>query len=330
MRTYHLLKNFAEDHEITLVSFISSRKEAEFVDEIKACCKSIHLVYLPLWRSAFSVVVNIWRGLPLQIEFYRSREMRRLIDNLLMKENFEAVYIHLFRMAPYMAKYPALYHIVDLTDVISREIAGSLPYRSGLSKVIYRFEQPRIAAYERDVAQWADEAWLISEHDRLELSGSLAQANLQTIPNGVDLEGIYPRHETTRDNRLIFVGNLNVFHNIDALRFLILEILPLIREREPNCELVVVGPGGSREVREFATKPGVQLTGFVADLNDILNTAALFIAPLRFSAGIQNKVLEAMAAGIPVVTTGNVNDGLGAEIGHEIVVAVEIVQSRQG
>ncbi len=189
--------------------------------------------------------------------------------------------------------------------------------------IVYRIEQPRIAAFERQVAQWADETWLVSEYDKLELSQYCAHANLRTIPNGVDLEMFFPKHKKQPDCRLIFVGNLNVFHNVDAVKFLVQDIWPLIREKTLKCKLYIVGAGESRELHNLAQKPDVVLAGFVRNLNEVLNQASVFVAPLRFSAGVQNKVLEAMAAGVPVVTTNNVNSGLGAEIGREILVADE-------
>lgn len=321
LRTFNLLREFSQEHEISLVSFISKPEETILREHIKDYCKDIHLLHLPSWQSALSAVFNIWRGLPLQLEYYRSSKMDQLVDQLISREKFQAVYVHLFRMAPFVSQHPGIYRIIDLTDVISQEIATSLPYRSTISRMIYGTERPRIAAYESHVANWADETWLISDNDKLELGRQCGQANLQTIPNGVNLDEFFPKEIKARDSHLIFVGNLNVFHNIDAIKFLVQEILPLIREKKPDCKLYIVGAGESRIVSDLAQQPGVVLVGFVNELNDALNEAAIFVAPLRFSAGVQNKVLEAMAAGVPVVTTTNVNAGLGARPGKDLVVA---------
>jgi polysaccharide biosynthesis protein PslH len=111
------------------------------------------------------------------------------------------------------------------------------------------------------------------------------------------------------------------FHNIDALTFMVHDILPLIRAKIHDCRLIIIGAGESKRVRELAQADDVIISGYVIDLNDALNKAAIFVAPLRFSAGVLNKVLEAMAAGVPVVATSNVAAGLGAEPGREILVA---------
>jgi glycosyltransferase involved in cell wall biosynthesis len=120
-------------------------------------------------------------------------------------------------------------------------------------------------------------------------------------------------------NRLIFVGHLRVFHNVDAARYLVGEILPLVRRQVPGCTVEIAGASPDPSVQALAETPGVSVPGFVEDLNQALNQASVFVAPLRFAAGVQNKVLEAMAAGRPVVTTGAIADGLGAVPGRDLL-----------
>jgi glycosyltransferase involved in cell wall biosynthesis len=113
---------------------------------------------------------------------------------------------------------------------------------------------------------------------------------------------------------------MGVFHNIDAAVYLAQEILPRLQRTFPDCHLTIVGAEPAPPVRELAQNPAVSVTGFVLDLNACLNEAAVFAAPLRFAAGVQNKVLEAMASGRPVVTTTLVNDGIGANPGRDLIV----------
>lgn len=325
LRAFHILEHLAADHELTLLSFITAESQRDHLPALRAFCQQVELVQVPPLRSAATAAANVWRRDPLQALYYRSRAMSQLVARVTAAAQFDAAYVHLFRMAPYAASLSRLYRVIDLTDAISAEIDLSLPYRGAASRLLYRFEAPRIARYECWVARAFEETWLISHADRAHLAARCPAGNLRVVPNGVDLGRFRPTSAAPEPARLIFVGHMGVFHNVDAARYLVRDILPRVREHVPGATLTIAGAAPDPAVRELAAGPaataGVEVTGFVDDLNAYLNRAAVFVAPLRFSAGVQNKVLEAMAAGRPVVTTSIANRGLGAEPGRDVVVA---------
>lgn len=320
LRTYHLLRQFSSEHEVTLASLITSTIEAERSRALDAYCEDIHLTLQSSLRSKVTTVGNVWRRQPLQTLYYRSAKMQELVDRLISKRAYDAVYVHLFRMAPYVAAHTGLFRLVDLTDLISLEIKNSLAYRKIPSRLLYRLELPRITRYEKEVAAWADETWLINTRERDILTAVTPQANIQVVPNGVDLRNYHPLNQSGGAQRVLFVGHLDVFHNIDAATFLLDEIFPRVRARLPGCTVQIAGPGTGLSLGRWAHDPAVKSSGFVPDLNRTLNEAAVFVAPLRFAAGVQNKVLEAMAAGTPVVATPTVNEGLAARPGSDLLL----------
>ena len=320
LRAFHIIEHLAAHHELTLASFISHEAQRQYVAPLEQY-GHVHVVSQGPLRSAAAVAGNVWRRAPLQALYYRSRAMRRLVDDLVEATPFDAAYVHLFRMAPYLAGRRRLYRVVDLTDAISKEVGLSLPYRSPAWRLLYRLEGPRIARYECRVAREFEETWLISEADRQHLAAACPGANLRVVPNGVDTAHFQPTGRPVEPDSLIFVGHMGVPHNVDAARYLVAEILPLVRQRVPDVRLSIVGADPAPEVERLGQEPGVAVTGFVPDLNDYLNRAAVFVAPLRFAAGVQNKVLEAMAAGRPVVTTSVINAGLGGVPGRDLLVA---------
>ncbi|MBK7216093.1 MAG: glycosyltransferase [Candidatus Promineofilum sp.] len=330
LRAYHFLRVLSQEHRITLLSFIGDESEAGNVNPLRPFCEDIQLVHRAPWQSALGAATGAWRPLPLQALYYRSPIMRGAVDRLLARGQFDAVYVHLFRMAQYVSHRFHPYRILDLTDAISGEVARSLPYRDPLWRLIYRLELPRIRRYERQMVGHFDETWLISEVEREAVAAAVGAGvagdgrpppNLRVVPNGVETERYRPQVRPVSQPALIFVGHMGVFHNIDAAERLAEVILPRVRETLPTARLDLIGAEPAARVRALDGRPGVRVLGHVADLNAALNEATVFVAPLRFAAGVQNKVLEAMAAGLPVVTTAEVNAGLRATPGEHLLLA---------
>ena len=322
LRAFNFIKHLSREHELHLASFIAHPGEKAQAEALAPYCREIHLIRKSPAGSALTVAGNLWRRQPLQVLYYRSRAMQRLVDRLLATHDFDAAYVHMFRMTPYVAGVRGLYRIVDLTDVVSAEVERSLAYRNRLWRLLYRIEGPRISAYERYVAREFEETWLISEADRQALVAACPEANVMVVPNGVDVERLRPDPRIAPvPNSLIFVGHLRVFHNVDAARYLVQDILPLVQAAGEKVTVQLVGANPAPEVQELANVPGVSVPGYVPDLNAALNAAAVFVAPLRFAAGVQNKVLEAMAASRPVVTNNLVNAGLGATGEEHLLLA---------
>ena len=330
LRAYHFLRVLSQEHRITLLSFIGDESEAGNLNPLRAFCEDIQLVHRAPWQSALGAAAGAWRPLPLQALYYRSPVMRGAVDRLLERGQFDAVYVHLFRMAQYVSNRFHPYRILDLTDAISGEVARSLPYRDPLWRLIYRLELPRIYRYERQMVGHFDETWLISEAEREAVAAAVGAGvagdgrpppNLRVVPNGVETERYRPQVRPASQPALVFVGHMGVFHNIDAAERLAETILPRVRETLPTARLDLIGAEPVARVRALAGRPGVRVLGHVVDLNAALNEATVFVAPLRFAAGVQNKVLEAMAAGLPVVTTAEVNAGLRATPGEHLLLA---------
>lgn len=320
LRVYHFLRELGPQHEITLASFVAEEGERPFLNHLAPFCHAIHVVVHSPVRAALGALLNVWRPLPLQTLYYRSAAMQRLVDGLLARERFDAVYVHLFRMAPYVLGRGGVYRILDLTDVISDEVAASLPYRAAVWRAIYRLELPRMRRAERALARAFDETWLISPAEQQRLAERSPRADLHVVGNGVDFARFFPQPGGERPYHLLFVGHMGVFHNRDAAEFLAREVLPLVRQSVPDAALRLVGAEAAWALSGLARLPGVRVDGFVPDLNGVLGETAVFVAPLRFSAGVQNKVLEAMATAVPVVAAENVNRGLGAAPEREILL----------
>lgn len=321
LRAYNFIKSIQRRHEIHLISFISRKVELTHIPILSQYCADIQILEKKPIHSTISVFFNLWRREPLQSLYYRSSKMQSLIESKLASGKFDAIYIHLFRMAQFVRDHKDLYRILDLTDVISGELFRSLPYRNFFWKLLYAIEAKRINKYEKKLTDSIEEIWLISTADLEILSSLSPKANIKLISNGVDEDKFHVIKVKKIPYRIIFTGHMSVYHNIDAALYFASEVFPAIQKTFPGSTFVIAGAEPSQAVVDLQKLENIQVLGYVEDLNKELNSSHVFVAPLRFAAGVQNKVLEAMAAGIPVIATGIVNEGLNAEIGKEILLA---------
>ena len=311
-RVFHQIRTAAEaGHEVHLVTFARERPDPAAIAPLEQLLASIAVVPLPPFVSAIRAAQALAGPLPLQAAYYRSKRMQDQVSLTLRRARPHVVVTHLFRMAPYalasMRHYNARW-ILDLTDVISAGIERSLPFRKGPDRWLYQEEHRRIQRYEAGISPRFDECWVISDAERRELERLAPEAGIRVVPNGLVpdscLDGNAPDAA-----RLLFLGFHLVFHNRDAVRFLVQEILPRVRARVPGATLDVVGQG-AETLGPWARGPGVNVLGRVPRLEPYFARATVFVAPHRFAAGVQNKVVHALANGVPVVATSVVLQGL--------------------
>jgi sugar transferase (PEP-CTERM/EpsH1 system associated) len=311
-RVFHVLRTAAEaGHEVHLVSFDDGRSDPRAIEALRSRARHVEVVALPKWLSWWRAASALPSREPLQAAYYRSARMRRAVADAFDRAKPDVVYTHLFRMAPYalgeQRRRDARW-ILDLTDVISAGMERSLPFRRGPQRWLHREESRRIARYEATIARQFDECWLISHAEARALERLAPAARTRVVPNGLEAAAKGP-DPTRHPSRLLYFGYHGVFHNRDAARYLVEEILPRVRAAVPDVTLDIAGKD-AETLGRWARRDDVRLLGFVPDLEAELRRAAVFVAPHRFAAGVQNKVVQALAAGTPVVTTPIVRRGL--------------------
>jgi sugar transferase (PEP-CTERM/EpsH1 system associated) len=327
VRAYHFLRVLATRHEVTLLSFIARSEEERHRPAIEALGVRVRTILQPRERSLVNTALAATqRGRPFQIAYYDSVAMRRAVRA--ESVDAEAVVAHMIRMAPYLDEAPPrVRKIVDLCNCVSSEYRASLPHRRGAEKLFYREEARRVAAAEREIASHADEVWLSTSAEVAKIFGTRPPPNVVVVTNGVIVpEEEPPPPRRTDAPRLLFTGNLRVPHNVDAARLLATRILPRILAELPEATLHLAGADPAPRVTALAGK-AITVHGFMPDLYGFLRTGDVFVAPIRFVAGVQNKVLEALATGIPVVTTPLVNRGLGAKSGVHLLLASDPIEA---
>lgn len=198
----------------------------------------------------------------------------------------------------------------DLCDATSSRLAGAMTYAPAVRRPVLWLQLQRMRRIESGIVGRAAHVMFASERDRELILGARVAPPSSVVPNGVDLDYWHRRTSALGEDRIVFTGAMHYPPNVDAALVLIRDVLPLVRLRVPAARLDVVGRDPAPELMALADRPGVRITGTVPDVRPFLEEAAVFAAPLRFGAGIQNKLLEALAMEVPVVASSLALDGL--------------------
>jgi polysaccharide biosynthesis protein PslH len=323
LKIFNLARRLNKDHELHLLTFAQTPEDLGYKQELEKVFARVDFIYLPKWRSALQCLTGAWDFRPLQVLYFQSSEMRRAVDAQVSRENYDAIHIQHLRMSPYLRQRKDLPRILDLPDAFSLYWERRSTVKRGLATTIFEhFEQKRVLRYEQVLKEF-DMSLVCSQEDLEYLRQKHQATNLDLLPNGVDLETFRARdHNYSHNKTLLFTGNMDYAPNVDAVGYFVRDILPRISAVHPDVKFVIAGQRPVPAVTELAG-PQVQVTGFIKDLAVTYNEASVVVAPLRFGAGTQNKVLEAMAMGIPVVCSHIGFKGLGIESGEGAVMRTD-------
>ena len=209
--------------------------------------------------------------------------------------------------------------VVDLIDSLTLNLEDRRRTLKGPLRLAFELEYRRVRSYERRVVQHFAALAVSSPADKEALGGG---SNISVVPNGVDLDR-FPFHaDADRDaETVIFTGNMGYGPNEEAVAWFVDEVWPLLRQEQPNLSFLVAGTNPGERVLALSSVAGVQVLGGVPDVGEYLGRATVAVAPMRSGSGIQNKVLEAMSAGAPMVATSIANRGVGAVHDRDLLVA---------
>lgn len=321
IRIYNIGKILAEKYQVDLLSINEGKIAIEDIREMENIFNKViaYSFYPVLFK------INALKGLfsrnSLQIYYHHFNKVQKWVDQ--HYEEYDLIFCVHIRMTKYLRNIINVPRVIDFIDATSINYKEAQNNSTGMWKFIYPIENKRALSYEIKILKEYDKAFITSPFDRNYLLDNTEESTnkLTVIPNGVKEELLIRENKFKEENWIVFLGKMNYAPNVDAVIYFANEIFPLVIKDRDDVKFIIVGSNPTREVLKLDRRKNVQVTGFVDDPYEYLEKAKLIVAPLRFSAGTQYKILESMALKKTVVTTPKGARGISGEDGKHFVVA---------
>ena len=317
IRSYHILQHLLRHYRVHLGCFVDDPRDMQHLGTLQELCASVFVRPLrPLVAKALSARAFLSGG-ALSVVYYRDAGFRNWVSTVLEEKDIRAAVVFSSPMAQYLRGRQPFARIMDFVDVDSDKWQQYADSKRGLARWFYGREARKLLTFEREIAEEFDASVFVSPHET-DLFSEIAPSSRDrhyAICNGVDYGYFDPDIDQENpfeksDRPIVFTGMMDYWPNIDAVAWFATEVFPLVRQEQPDASFWIVGGAPTQEVKDLARLPGVTVTGRVPDVRPYLKSAAVVVAPLRVARGIQNKVLEALSMGKPVVCTSAAAAGL--------------------
>lgn len=318
LRIFNICKILSKDYNITLLSLTDNKKDLMFDVTSQNVFLNIECVYLSKLSSWINCFFALFDSKPLQVAYYKSSNFHNLVTKHLNSN--DVILSHLIRVSNYALDVDCP-HFVEMTDAISLNYSrvSKLNNLFNFRSLVYSMDARRTLFYEIMISKKVNASFLVSKVDIDYLYDNGAE-NLILGSNGVDLDRLTYCFRGIDSKVVAFIGNMTSYQNFDACLYFIESILPLLRQKD-DWSFKIVGNVSDKERRVFSKYSNVVLTGTVDSINDAVEDALVGVCCVRLAAGVQNKVLEYMALGLPVVCSTRGLEGLEAIPGNDLLVA---------
>jgi sugar transferase (PEP-CTERM/EpsH1 system associated) len=334
IRSFNEIRRLSERHNLYLAFLVDEPGDLEHLGELRKYCVGMDYEVIRPLRQKLKSLPYLFTGLPLSVPYFYSKRLQAAIDRRIEASSIEAVVTFSSPMAEYIYKSSVLASagrrvrlVMDFVDVDSDKWRMYAEKSAFPASVIWRREWKTLMDYEKRIGGTFDVSVFVSEKEAELFRSFCPEANIEAIANGVDAASyaavrrarMQQPHEALKSNGaeaangpiVLFMGAMDYFPNEDAILYFHKGIWPRIKAAVPGVSFYVVGSNPSKRLRALSQEdPSVLVTGYVPDTRPYLEKTDVFVAPLRIARGVQNKVLEAMASGVPVVARPEAVQGL--------------------
>lgn len=324
VKTWNVIKYLAQRHKLTLVSFARGDQSADVV-QLQRYCRAIHTVPMTrgMVRDAWYMIYSLLTGQPFMMTRDDRAAMRKLVDRLAAEQCFDVAHADQLNMAQYAARVPGAFKVFDAHNALwflYKRLWQTM--RPGLRRWLLGRDWRLLREYEGRICRQFDVVLAVSEEDKVALSEAAGRpVDAKVIPIAIDTDEV-ALIERPDPTHILHIGTMYWPPNIDGVLWFIHKVWPLIREQKSGVQFDVVGSRPPREVVVLGggDETGINVTGYVPDPTPYFQRAALMVVPLRAGGGMRVKILNAMAQGIPIVSTTLGYEGIAVTPGEDILV----------
>ena len=322
IRPFNIIRHLSEQgHRVTVASLARSAAERDEARGLGQHCAEALVEVIPGAPALAQMVARLSTASPSSFGYFWSRRLQQRIAAAARATPFDLVFVHCSSVAPYVAALAAPLKILDYGDMDSqkwREYAGHRAFPLSLG---YWLEAVKLERRERELAARFDLCTCTTRAELASLRGLGVTRASDWFPNGVDAEFFAPDDAPYEPGLIAFVGRMDYYPNQQGVIGFCRDVLPALRGRRPELRFAIVGADPPAHIRALGEQPGVTVTGSVPDVRPHVRRAVLTVAPLAIARGTQNKILESMAMGVPVVCSPQASGGVDAVAEEHLLVA---------
>lgn len=316
LRAYQQIKILSQKHQIHLCCLSDCEIRPEWKAELENYCKSVTIHYLSKPLIYWNTAKKIFSDQPYQVGYFFQTKIQRKIKQQISDLHPDHIYCQLIRTANYVKDIHDIPKTIDYMDALSMGMIRRSEISTGIKKSLFASEGARLREFENRIFDYFNFHSIISEQDK-SLINHPQNDEIVVIENGISSDYFSHPKKEKRNTDILFTGNMSYPPNIECSEYLVNEIKPLLHA---DLNISLTGASPAQRIKDLA-QDGVNVTGWVEDIKDAYSDSKIFVAPLFIGTGLQNKLLEAMAMGLPCVTTTLANNALNAAQNEQILIA---------
>ncbi len=303
IRAFNEIKYLSKSHEIHLLAFYDYPEEIQYKNNLEPFCESVTLIPLIRWKQYFRAGFAMVSGKPWSLGYFGNTLMKKTVSKKTADISPDLIFVYCSSMAAYVNHVSGTPKVLDFVDSDALKWKQYSQARKAPACWLYGYEAKKLLEFETEMVKAFDYSIFVS-------ASEIAGHNLQPlrnkivfVQNGIDLQLFKPSDTDNKEPAIAFTGAMDYYPNIDAVVHFAHKIFPKVRTVYPNARFFIIGSRPATVVQKLSSIPGITVTGTVKDVRPFLSRCRCAVVPLRIAQGIQNKILEALAIGLPVVAT---------------------------